>query len=142
MPILPQHLEPGDTVGLIAPASTGASAEVIERSVAALRDIGFKVKLGRHVHKRHGFLAGQDRERAGDLMRAFTDRAVKGIFLRPGRLWQSRPASSPLLDYQITPQTPSRCWSVSATSHRFIARLRKKSDLVILSRADDRFLFG
>ena len=104
MPLIPEHLEPGDIVGLIAPASTGASAEVIERSVAALRDIGFKVKLGRHVHKRHGFLAGQDRERAGDLMRAFTDRRVKGIFCVRGGYGTAR--LLPLLDYQIIRDHP------------------------------------
>lgn len=127
MPIHPQRLQPGDIVGLIAPASTGASAEVIERSVAALRDIGFKVKLGRHVRKRHGFLAGQDKERAADVMAMFTDRTVKGIFCVRGGYGSAR--LLPLLDYGAIRQNPKVFIGFSDLTSLHCA-LRKKSDLV------------
>ena len=127
MPIRPQHLQPGDVVGLIAPASTGASAEVIERSVAALRDIGFKVKLGRHVRKRNGFLAGHDKERAGDVMAMFADRAVKGIFCVRGGYGSAR--LLPLLDYVAIRRNPKVFIGFSDLTSLHCA-LRKKSDLV------------
>jgi muramoyltetrapeptide carboxypeptidase len=104
MPLIPQHLQHGDTVALVAPASAPVDAGDIDLSLAVLRDMGFKVQLGRHIPKRHGFLAGQDRERAGDLMRAFTDRRVRGIFCVRGGYGTAR--LLPLLDYQIIRDHP------------------------------------
>jgi muramoyltetrapeptide carboxypeptidase len=79
MPIKPERLNPGDTVALVAPASAPPDPKAIDRSVATLEKLGFKVKLGANVRKRLGYLAGNDRERAGDLMKAFTDRRVKAL---------------------------------------------------------------
>src|SRR5260370_39697203 len=79
MPILPQRLHPGDAVGLIAPASAPPDPKDIDRSVAALEEMGFKPKLGLHARKRRGFLAGNVLEPATDLMRMFANRTVKGI---------------------------------------------------------------
>jgi muramoyltetrapeptide carboxypeptidase len=104
MPTRPHHLQPGDTVALIAPASAPVDAGAIDLSVAVLRDMGFKVQLGRHARKRHGFLAGQDRERAADLMRAFTDRCVRGIFCVRGGYGAAR--LLPLLDYETIRNHP------------------------------------
>jgi len=59
--------------------------------------MGFKVKLGRHARKRFGFLAGQDRERAADLMQMFTDPKVRGIVCIRGGYGSGR--LLPLLDY-------------------------------------------
>ncbi len=104
MPILPERLAPGDTVGLIAPASAPVDPDAIDRSIALLLGMGFKVQLGRHARKRCGFLAGQDDERAGDLMRMFTDRRVKGIFCVRGGYGAAR--LLPLLDYSAIRRNP------------------------------------
>ena len=98
MPLLPERLQPGDAVGLISPASAPVAADAIDRSIALLLSMGFKVKLGRHTRKRWGFLAGHDRERAGDLMQMFTDRRIAGIFCVRGGYGTAR--LLPLLDYQ------------------------------------------
>ena len=79
MPLKPARLLPGDTIGVVSPASPPADARNIDRAVAALEALGYQVKLMPHVRQRHGFLAGSDRDRADDLMRAFTDRKVKAI---------------------------------------------------------------
>lgn len=79
MLIRPRRLLPGDTLGLVAPASAPPKPGNIDRSVAALENLGFKVRLPPNVRRRWGFLAGSDRERAADLMRMFTDRRVEGI---------------------------------------------------------------
>jgi muramoyltetrapeptide carboxypeptidase len=75
----PERLQPGDVVGVVAPASAPPDPGAVDRAAAALQRLGFKPKLGRHVRARKGFLAGDDRERAADLMRMFTDRRVRGI---------------------------------------------------------------
>src|SRR5947208_10301883 len=98
MLIKPEHLEFGDTIGIVAPASAPPEPETIDRSVQVLERLGFKVKLARNVRKRWGFLAGSDRERAADLMTMFADRKVKAIVCVRGGYGTAR--LLPLLDYR------------------------------------------
>jgi muramoyltetrapeptide carboxypeptidase len=104
MPLLPERLRLGDTVGLIAPASAPVSGKLIDRSVAYLEKQGFKAKLGRHARRRLGYLAGGDRERAADLMAMFADRRVRGIFCLRGGYGTAR--LLPLLDYGFIRRHP------------------------------------
>jgi muramoyltetrapeptide carboxypeptidase len=99
MLILPEHLNPGDVVGLVAPASAPPRPQVLERAAAVVEDLGFKLKLGRHVRKRWGFLAGPDRDRARDLMDMFADRTVRAILSVRGGYGTAR--LLPLLDYRF-----------------------------------------
>lgn len=69
----------------------------MHRAIAALEKLKFKTKLAKHVHQRHGFLAGTDRERAADLMSMFTDRKVDGILCVRGGYGTAR--LLPRLDY-------------------------------------------
>lgn len=95
----PQHLSPGNTLGLIAPASAPPDPRAIDRSIGVLEQLGFKVKLAPNVRQRHGYLAGTDRERASDVMRMFTDRRVHGILCVRGGYGTAR--LLPLLDYRV-----------------------------------------
>jgi len=98
MLIRPKRLQPGDTLGIIAPASAPPDPKNIDRSIAALEKLGFKVKFAPNVRKRLGFLAGSDRERAGDLMRMFGDRRVNAILCVRGGYGAARLLT--LLDYR------------------------------------------
>src|SRR5260221_1884680 len=104
MPIRPRHLEPGDTLGIIAPASAPPDPKNTDRAIAALEKLKFKIKLGKNVRKRHGFLAGSDRERAADLMSMFTDRKVDGILCVRGGYGTAR--LLPLLAYAAITRYP------------------------------------
>ena len=104
MLIKPEHLEFGDTIGIVAPASAPPEPETIDRSVQVLERLGFKVKLARNVRKRWGFLAGSDRERAADLMTMFADRKVKAIVCVRGGYGTAR--LLPLLDYRTIRANP------------------------------------
>ena len=97
MPIKPPHLEPGDTLGIVAPASAPPEPKNVDRAVAVLEKLGFKIKLAPNVHKRWGFLAGSDRERASDLMRMFADKRVNAILCVRGGYGTAR--LLPRLDY-------------------------------------------
>jgi muramoyltetrapeptide carboxypeptidase len=116
MTIRPPRLQPGDTIGIIAPASAPPDPRNIDRGVAALEALGFKVKLAPNVRKRWGFLAGSDRERAGDLMRMFTDRKVNAIVCGRGGYGAAR--LLPLLDYGVIRANAriSACWCPSLAS--------------------------
>jgi muramoyltetrapeptide carboxypeptidase len=98
MPIIPERLNSGDTIGLVAPASAPPDPKALDRSVEAIERLGFKAKLASNVRKRWGFLAGNDRERASDLMRMFLDRKVKAILCVRGGYGSGRLLSR--LDYE------------------------------------------
>lgn len=98
MPNKPPRLNYGDTVGIIAPASAPPDPKAIDHSVEALERLGFKAKLAPNVRRRWGFLAGSDRERAGDLMKMFLDRKVNAILCVRGGYGTAR--LLPLLDYE------------------------------------------
>jgi muramoyltetrapeptide carboxypeptidase len=104
MPVIPDRLNAGDTIGIIAPASAPPDPKNIDRSVAALERLGFKTRLAPNVRKRWGFLAGSDRERAGDLMKMFADRKVKAIICLRGGYGTGR--LLPLLDYRTIRANP------------------------------------
>ena len=69
--IRPPVLRKGDTVGLIAPASPLLDLRDIARARKVLADLGFRCREGRHIRLRHGFLAGEDKLRAEDILRMF-----------------------------------------------------------------------
>ena len=104
MPLKPERLNYGETVGIIAPASAPPDPKNIDRSVAALERLGFKPRLARHVRARWGFLAGSDRDRAADIMAMFADRRVRAIFCFRGGYGTAR--LLPLLDYAVIRANP------------------------------------
>lgn len=102
--IKPAHLEPGDTIGIIAPASPPRDPDAIDCGVAWLEQLGFRVKLAKHVRARAGFLAGTDTERAADLMQMFADPKVKAILCVRGGYGTGR--LLPLVDYGLIRRNP------------------------------------
>jgi muramoyltetrapeptide carboxypeptidase len=93
----------GDTVGVVAPASA-IDREHLERGVAALGRLGFKVKVSRHALDRAGILAGTDDVRARELAAFFADPAVDAIFAARGGYGAGR--LLPLLDFDAIARTP------------------------------------
>src|SRR2546428_9719137 len=106
MPIKPPRLSQGDTIGIVAPASAPIDAKAIDRSVKVLQRLGFRVKLGRHLRKRRGFLAGSDDERVGDLMSMFRDSEVKAILCVRGGYGKG--GLLPFRDYQTIRANPKK----------------------------------
>ncbi len=78
-PRKPRRLHPGDTVGVVAPASSWDNRSELLRGVAGLEAWGLKVKLGDHVNDRHGYMAGRDEDRLADLHEMLADPEVKAI---------------------------------------------------------------
>jgi len=101
--IKPKALKFGDTLGLIAPASN-TTEENVQRSIKKLQDLGFKVKEGKSIYKRHGFLAGDDQTRAQDINEMFADPEVDGIICIRGGTGAPRILDK--IDYEIIKQNP------------------------------------
>jgi muramoyltetrapeptide carboxypeptidase len=97
--IKPERLRLGDTVGIVAPASPPPDPKAIDRAIESLESAGFKPKLGNCVRERHGFLAGNDRDRAADIMEMFSDRNVKAVMCLRGGYGSARLLN--LLDFEV-----------------------------------------
>jgi muramoyltetrapeptide carboxypeptidase len=104
MPTKPARLRHGDTLGIVAPASAPPNPANIDLGLAAVEKLGFKVKPAPNLRKRWGFLAGTDRERAGDLMQMFADPNVHGILCFRGGYGSAR--LLPFLDYELIQANP------------------------------------
>ncbi len=100
----PKRLKSGDTIGLIAPSSNVWENDEITFATEILKSFGFKVKHGKYLFQRYGYLAGQDKERAWDVNNMFADSSIDGIFcLRGG---YGAPRILPFLDYDIIAKNP------------------------------------
>lgn len=102
--VLPNKLQKGDIVGLIAPGYRIAEKIEIQYAIERMKALGLKVKVGESVNKKFGYFAGTDEERASDINKMFADKDVKAIIsLRGG--WGSNRILS-LLDYKIIKENP------------------------------------
>ena len=101
--IKPRALKPGDTVGVVSPASA-IDREHLERGVAALKRLGFRVKVSRHALDRDAIVAGSDEVRARELQAFFADPEVDAIFAARGGYGAGR--ILPLLDFAAIARTP------------------------------------
>lgn len=76
----PKKLNKNDVIGIISPASSPDEFSRVEKGVKYLESLGYRVKVGQHVGKNHGYLAGNDEERLEDLHSMFKDKNVNAIF--------------------------------------------------------------
>lgn len=79
----PSFLKPGSLIRIVSPSGP-VDPLYVEASVAALRERGFRVELGKHVFDRLGCLAGDDDSRASDLQQALDDPDTDAIICSRG----------------------------------------------------------
>lgn len=102
-PLKAQKLSPGDTIGLVTPAS-GTSDEQLAKAVEHIKSLGLKPVFGKNAKARNGFLAGTDRERLEDLHRFFADPGIQGIWCIRGGYGSARLLAQ--LDYRLIRKNP------------------------------------
>ena len=76
--IKPKKLNPGDTIGVIAPAGPW-DLDLSMAGVSWLGEQGFRVRLGMNIQQYLGYLAGTDAERAADINAMFASPDIDGI---------------------------------------------------------------
>jgi muramoyltetrapeptide carboxypeptidase len=105
LPILkPPGLRPGDTVGMVAPASNADTREDILLAQKTMQQYGFKVVLAKHIADQYGYLAGPDRDRAADINEMFQRPDIRGIVTFSGGYGCCR--LLPFLDYDLIRRHP------------------------------------
>ena len=96
--IYPRPLRAGDKVALTAPSSP-VPAKNLEAAVASIEFMGLRPVVMKSCRLNHGYMAGNDRQRADDLNNAFADQDIHGIFCLRGGYGASR--LLPLLDFEM-----------------------------------------
>ncbi len=102
--VKPKRLKPGDTVGLVAPASAIYQDVEVDVARESLEGLGLKVTIGQHLRDKHGYLAGADKARAEDINKFFKDDGVAGVIAIRGGWGSAR--LLPHLDYDEIRKNP------------------------------------
>lgn len=100
----PRVLKQGDTVGLITPSTFVSDPDDIETAARTMDYFGLKVKWGKNVRKRSGYLGGSIEERVSDLHAMFADPDVRGIFCIRGGYGSAQ--LLPAIDYDLIRRNP------------------------------------
>ena len=92
-----KRLKKGDTIGLIAPASS-VNREKLKEAIKNLEELGFNIKIGKSVESVWYSFAGTDEDRAKDINNFFQDRDIDAIMCVRGGYGGIRMLT--LLDYE------------------------------------------
>lgn len=76
----PPRLASGSRIALVAPAGPLLERDDLARAQALCRALDYEPILGAHAGSRHGYLAGTDEERLGDLNAALHDSTIDAIW--------------------------------------------------------------
>jgi muramoyltetrapeptide carboxypeptidase len=100
------RLRRGDVVGIVSPSWGGAGAfpHRVERGVAQLEALGYRVRLGRHALNQHGFVSDTPEHRVSDLHELFLDPSVRLILAAIGGDHSCH--LLPLLDFDVIRRHP------------------------------------
>jgi muramoyltetrapeptide carboxypeptidase len=100
----PPPLAPGARVALVAPAGPVRDESDIARAVENAERLGWTPVIGEHARARHGYLAGEDRDRLADLNLAAADDSIDGIWCIRGGYGAMRLLDD--LDYESWQRRP------------------------------------
>ncbi|TWT27677.1 LD-carboxypeptidase [Planomicrobium sp. CPCC 101110] len=126
MRTLPKRLEKGDTVGVIAPSSP-PNLENLKKALPFLEELGLKVKMGKSVEAKRGYLAGDDDARLSDLHAMFEDPEIAGIICAGGGYGAARYTDR--IDFGMIKENPKVFWGYSDITFLHTA-IGQYSDLV------------
>jgi muramoyltetrapeptide carboxypeptidase len=82
--VQPPRLKTGDTIAVIAPASPIYSREVFDPGIAALKKMGFQVRVDDRIFQSSRYLAGSDADRAEEVMCALEDPSIQAVIALRG----------------------------------------------------------
>jgi muramoyltetrapeptide carboxypeptidase len=83
--IHPSRLKPGDSVAIVAPAGPIEHRDGLNLGISALQRMGFRPRFEDRIFQSFRYLAGNDTDRAEELMRAFEDPEIRAVIgLRGG----------------------------------------------------------
>lgn len=137
--IRPPRLRKGDLIGIVAPSSPQRDDDRLRRGIHYFESLGYRVRLGEHLWKRHGYLAGTDDERVADLNAMLNDPAVRMVVAGRGGYGMTRILDR--VDYRAMRRDPKIIVGFSDVTALNCAALRR-ARLVTFSGAMPGVDFG
>jgi muramoyltetrapeptide carboxypeptidase len=101
--VKPKALRRGDTISVIVPAGP-LNRERIDQALDRIRQRGFQVKTYGDIYRSQGYLAGDDRARADELMAAFADPETNSVWCARGGYGVARLLK--LIDFDVIRRNP------------------------------------
>ena len=101
--IIPDGLQPGDTIGIVAPGGA-VDLSVIQEGQKALERMGFTVMVPDDLLAPQAYLAAPDRKRAEVFNRMFEDKTISGIICARGGFGAMR--MLPYVDFALIQRHP------------------------------------
>ncbi len=86
---------------MVAPSSGVLEPSLLQRGARALEDLGLQVTLAPGVRSVRGYLAGEDRQRADDLLSALADESVDAVWCARGGYGAQRTVAAALGDERL-----------------------------------------
>ena len=80
----PKRLSPGDTIGVVSPASPSENRSEIQRAKEYLENLGYQVVIGKNVNKTKGFTAASEQDRIDDIHEMFRRDDIDAVFVTQG----------------------------------------------------------
>ena len=102
--IHPKPLEPGDTIGIISPASPTENRSEVLRATEWWHKKGYQVVVGKNVNKQRGFVTASEEDRAQDFNEMFARDDVDAVFVTQGGYGSAQ--IIPLIDYDAVASHP------------------------------------
>ncbi len=139
--IKPQRLKKGDVIGVISPSAAidAKFKRQFQRGVGFLEELGFMVKVGKNVFRRHFYSAGTAAERVADLHDMFLDPSVKAIIQSQGG--ETANEMLDLIDWKLISKHPKLFCGMSDGTVLLLS-IFAKSGLVTLHGPDLLWGFG
>jgi muramoyltetrapeptide carboxypeptidase len=119
-------LPEGGTIGVAAPASGFENRSEVLRGVEWWEAHGYRVKLAEHLFARDDYLAGDERDRATDLMALFADPEVDVVQALQGGYGSAQ--TIPHLDFEVIAQNPKPFVGISDITALHVA-IRQRAGL-------------
>ncbi len=104
--IKPRRLKKGDTIGVVSLASS-LPADIprrFQKGIDSIKNLGYKVKIGKFVSSKLGYMAGSPESRAEDLNNMFLDEDVAVIISSIGGYNSNQLLN--LIDYEKIKKNP------------------------------------
>jgi muramoyltetrapeptide carboxypeptidase len=121
--IYPPRLQPGDLIGVVAPASPPDRPEKVGEGIMRFISQGFRMRQGKYIDESDGYLAGSDEHRAADINAFLADPDIRGIWAVRGGYGSCR--ILPLIDYAAARAHPKPFIGysdITALHHAFLVK--------------------
>lgn len=139
--MIPKKLQIGDTIGIVSPsgAVSKESENQFNKGVDFLKNLGFKVKVGKNALNNTLEYSASPQEKADDMNSMFADKEIKAIICSQGGANSN--SILPLLDFEIIKNNPKIFLGISDITVLLNA-IYQKTKLVTFHGNDVMWGFG